>query len=100
MQFLLLLENIKSTHRHLHDAAAKAVNKLLTIRNCLIGFYIVEYEQKGEDRARYGDKLLMHLSKSLNQIGLTEFSERRLREYRLFYQTYPEIRRSPTAILK
>ena len=99
MQFLFLLENIKSTHVHLQDAAAKAVNKLLTIRNWLIGFYIVEYEQQGEDRAQYGERLLIHLSKSLNEIGLTEFSERRLREYRLFYQTYPEIRQSVTAIL-
>ncbi|WP_394349587.1 DUF1016 N-terminal domain-containing protein [Adhaeribacter rhizoryzae] len=65
MQFLLLLENIKSTHVHLHDAAAKAVNKMLTIRNWLIGFYIVEYEQNGEDRAQYGEKLLYTLAKEL-----------------------------------
>lgn len=99
MNFDLLLDSIKSTHLQLQDSAAKAVNKLLTVRNWLIGYYIVEYEQKGEDRARYGEKLLSKLDMALKEIGLTDFSERRLREYRLFYQIYPQIRQSATAIL-
>ena len=36
----------------------KAVNKFASIRNYLIGYYIVEYEQKGLDRAKYDEKLL------------------------------------------
>ncbi len=28
------------------------------MRNWLIGYYIVEYEQRGSDRARYGERLL------------------------------------------
>ena len=55
--FNLLLNSIKSIHLQLQDSAAKAVNKLLTIRNWLIGYYIVEYEQNGEDRAQYGGKI-------------------------------------------
>ena len=53
--FNLLLNSIKSIHQQLQDSAAKAVNKLLTLRNWLIGYYIVEYEQNGEDRAQYGE---------------------------------------------
>lgn len=43
----LLLNSITHTHDHLQDVAAKAVNRLLTIRNWVIGYYIVEYEQNG-----------------------------------------------------
>ncbi len=97
--FNQLLENIKSIHLQLQESAAKAVNKLLTIRNWLIGYYIVEYEQYGEDRAKYGEKLLKNLEIGLKELGLHELSERRLREVRLFYQKYPQIWQSVTAIL-
>ena len=96
MQFLLLLENIKSTHVHLHEAAAKAINKLLTIRNWLIGYYIVEYEQKGEDRAQYGEKLLYTLAKELTS---EKISYRHLQLCRQFYFVYPQIGQSLTDLL-
>jgi hypothetical protein len=35
---------------------SKQVNSVYTMRNWLIGHYIVEYEQHGEDRAAYGDR--------------------------------------------
>lgn len=52
--------------------AAHAVNLSLTARNWLIGHYIVEYEQHGEDRAQYGNALLKALAKRLNRRGLGE----------------------------
>ncbi|MDO8447020.1 MAG: PDDEXK nuclease domain-containing protein [Deltaproteobacteria bacterium] len=88
MNFNLLLDSIKSTHLQLQDNAAKAVNKLLTVRNWLIGYYIVEYEQKGEDRAQYGEKLLEQLARNLNEEGL---SFRNLKLFRQFYVAYPQI---------
>jgi predicted nuclease of restriction endonuclease-like (RecB) superfamily len=95
--FNLLLKSIKSIHLQLQDSAAKAVNKLLTIRNWLIGYYIVEYEQNGEDRAQYGEMLLERLAEDLNQPSL---SFRNLKLYRQFYLTYPQIWQSVTAIFK
>lgn len=95
--FTLLLNSIKSIHLQLQDSAAKAVNKLLTIRNWLIGYYIVEYEQNGEDRAQYGEMLLERLAEDLNQPSL---SFRNLKLYRQFYLTYPQIWQSVTAIFK
>ena len=71
--------------------AVKAVNRALTLRNWLIGFYIVEFEQKGEDRSVYGDRLLAELSKALAIKGL---SETNLRLNRQFYNTYPQIRQT------
>lgn len=81
----------------LQNSAAKAVNKLLTIRNWLIGYYIFEYEQNGEDRAQYGEMLLERLAEDLNQPSL---SFRNLKLYRQFYLTYPQIWQSVTAIFK
>ncbi len=95
--FNILLSNIKSIHLQLQDSAAKAVNKLLTIRNWLIGYYIVEYEQNGEDRAQYREMLLERLAESLNQHRL---SFRNLKLFRQFYLTYPQIWQSVTAIFK
>jgi len=88
MNFNLLLDSIKSTHLQLQDSAAKAVNKLLTVRNWLIGYYIVEYEQKGEDRAQYGERLLDSIVKGLPDLKLSPTS---LRLCRQFYQYYPQI---------
>jgi hypothetical protein len=72
-------------------SAAHAVNVSLTVRNWLIGYYIVEFEQNGEDRAKYGEKLLLNLEKTLNAKGMTE---RRFREYRRLYTVYLPVRRS------
>ena len=88
MNFDLLVHTIHDTHTTLQQSAIKAINKHLTIRNWLIGFYIVEFEQKGEDRARYGEKLLQNLADSLNQNSL---SYRNLRLFRQFYLLYPQI---------
>lgn len=81
-----LSTTIQQVHLTLQASAANAVNKTLTIRNWLIGYYIVEYEQKGQDRAEYGTNLLSNLAKRLNSIkGL---DERSLRNIRQFYSVY------------
>jgi hypothetical protein len=89
MNFELLIDTIAKTHSHFQQQAAKAVNVSLTLRNWLIGYYIVEFEQKGEDRAKYGKKLLANLAKRCTSIkGL---DERTFRNFRLFYLYYPQI---------
>ncbi|MBW8050081.1 MAG: DUF1016 domain-containing protein [Cytophagales bacterium] len=65
MKLEQLIESIELTQNSLQQKALSAVNQLATIRNWLIGYYIVEFEQKGEERAKYGDKLLKTLSKEL-----------------------------------
>jgi predicted nuclease of restriction endonuclease-like (RecB) superfamily len=72
----------------LQAQAAHAVNLSLTARNWLVGYYIVEFEQHGEDRAKYGDKLINRLAKEINRKG---FEPRRLREYRQVYIVYPQL---------
>ena len=91
MKFDRLVSTIRQTHALLQQSAVKAINKHLTIRNWLIGFYITEFEQKGEERAAYGEKLLGNLSASLRENGLFNMNERELRRYRTFYLAYPAL---------
>ncbi len=89
--FDILVGSILDTHAYCHQSAAKAINLHLTVRNWLIGYQIVEYEQNGDDRAKYGGKLLGTLAKKLQESKLANTNERELRRYRLFYQVYPQL---------
>lgn len=97
MNFSALVQSIQKTHDALQQQAVKAVNHSLTIRNWLIGFYIVEFEQNGEDRALYGERLLQMLAERLNNKGL---SYRSLKLFRQFYQLYPQIGQTVSAQLQ
>ena len=88
MNFESLVGHINQVHDVLQAQAAHAVNLSLTARNWLVGYYIVEYEQHGEDRAKYGDNLINRLAKDINRKG---FEPRRLREYRQIYIVYPQL---------
>jgi predicted nuclease of restriction endonuclease-like (RecB) superfamily len=91
-----LVRSIREVDRDLAAQAKRAVNVSLTLRNWLIGCGIVEYEQRGADRASYGERLLANLSARLVQDGVSRAEERELRRYRQFYQTYPQIREALT----
>lgn len=88
MTFELLAQHIESIQSALQQQAAHAVNLSLTARNWLMGCYIVEFEQNGEDKAQYGTKLLKRLEERLHTKGLTE---RRFREFRRLYLVYPQL---------
>ena len=96
MKFDKLVASIQNTHDGLQRAAVKAVNRSLTVRNWLIGLYIVEFEQKGQDRAKYGERLLPELAASVKIRGL---SETNLRLCRQFYIAYPHLLSAIKAVL-
>ncbi len=73
------------------DRAAVAVNQALVLRNWLIGAYIVEFEQNGADRAKYGARLLDTLARDLATKGVKNLGFTTLKMCRLFFQTYPSI---------
>ncbi len=84
--FSKLISTIEQVHVQLQASAANAVNQSLTIRNWLIGYYIVEFEQNGEDRAVYGDKLIERLAEKLNHIkGIDRRSIFKFRQFYIFY---------------
>ena len=82
MDFDKLYKSVEKLDAAFEDNTAKAINRNITARNWLIGFYIVHYEQKGQDRAKYGAKTLQTLAERLNKKSL---SYRNLRLYRQFY---------------
>jgi len=86
--FEILAERVKNVHDATSSVAKGAVNQLLTIRNWAIGYYIVEYEQEGWDRAKYGARLLQNLADKLSIKGLDRSM---LNVCRLFYIKYPQI---------
>lgn len=96
MKLTQLVLAIESAHRTLRTRAAQSVNTALTIRNWMIGFYIVEFEQKGEDRAEYGDRLLETLTAKLRARAVPGVSKTALILFREFYKAYPQIRQTLT----
>lgn len=91
MDFLGLVEQIDFSQQVLRKKALESVNQLLVMRNWLIGFHIVNFEQKGADRAAYGEKLIPRLAQELRKRGIKGMSETNLKLFRILYQTYPQI---------
>jgi len=88
VNFNLISQKIQQLHASLYKSAVSAVNTHITIRNWIIGFYIVELEQNGSDKATYGEKLLPKLASTIKIKGL---SAPELSRCRQFYLIYPEI---------
>ncbi len=86
--FQQLVELCQRTHREMQIRAGRTVDTFLVVRNWLFGWYIVEYEQRGADRAEYGRRFLGTLSKRLQHLGIRGSSTTRLKLYRAFYQEY------------
>lgn len=84
-----LVAAISLAHEQTQSQAAQAVNVALTLRNWLVGYHIFEYEQQGQDRAKYGEKLLENLAKDLSKKLGKGFTQRILETARQFYVGYP-----------
>jgi predicted nuclease of restriction endonuclease-like (RecB) superfamily len=81
-------------------AAARSVNALMTATYWEIGRRVVEFEQGGENRAAYGQALLVRLSGDLTKRFGRGFGVDNLELMRLFYQTYPPAAISESLIRK
>lgn len=90
---IALLESARST-------AARSVNALMTACYWEIGRRIVEFEQGGQERAEYGDAVLLRLAGDLSARFGSGFSRRNLQQMRLFYLAWPpeQIWQTPSAI--
>ncbi len=65
MNFQILQKQIQFTHHQIYLSTIKSVNTHLSLRNWLIGYYIIEFEQKGKDKAKYGTNLIKELSRNI-----------------------------------
>ncbi|HMO64211.1 MAG TPA: PDDEXK nuclease domain-containing protein [Verrucomicrobiota bacterium] len=92
MNYDTLITAISDAHQHAQAGTAGAVNRHLILRNWLIGAYIIEFEQNGQDRARYGAGLLKRPAGDLKSREIFGLGSSMLKDCRTFYRLYPQIR--------
>ena len=83
-----LITNIGSILEKGRQQTYRAVNEILVKTYWEIGRQIVEYEQKGKEKAEYGSSLLNNLSKDLKEKYSKGFSRSNLQYMRLLYLKY------------
>lgn len=88
MNFDQLITQLQTLDGSLKQQVAQTANIGLTLRNWLVGAYIVEFEQNGEERANYGASLLPKVADKLKIKGLNRSNLEFCR--RLFWD-YPQI---------
>jgi len=84
-----LLNKIGLTYTNAKSKAVNAVNIELINAYWSIGKHIIDFEQSGNIKAEYGDKLLLGLSKDLSLKYGKGFSRSNLQYMRLLYKCYP-----------
>ena len=91
-----LFDRVVSILEEARSNAVRSVNNSMVIAYWLIGREIVQEIQGGEDRAKYGEKVIEQLSSQLKEKYGRGFSITNLRYFRTFYTVYsyrkPEIR--------
>jgi predicted nuclease of restriction endonuclease-like (RecB) superfamily len=94
---LTRIQQILAQARH---RALQTVNAAMVAAYWHVGREIVEEEQRGQDRAGYGERLMRELSANLTREFGKGFSVTNLQYIRQFYLTYldrvPEIHHSPS----
>lgn len=89
-EYVRLVAHISELWENAKAKAAIAVNTELIDTNWQTGQYIVEFEQDGNTKAKYGDKLLINLSKDLTRRCGKGFSRSALTYMRKFYLAFPK----------
>ena len=85
-------EDIANKIGHLIEEARKQtyiqINTIMVKTYWKIGRTIIEEEQDGKIKAKYGENLILNLSKELTKTYGKGFSERNLRDFRKFYTEF------------
>lgn len=89
MTFEQIVTQIEKVHIEMQQYAVRQVDNALTMRNIIIGYYIVDFEQNGLDRATYGANTIKLLAIRLKHIK--GISAPQLYRFREFYLVYPQI---------
>jgi DUF1016 N-terminal domain len=94
-----IVNEIKDILLRARQNAYRSINKIMVEAYWLIGRRIIEEEQGGNRKAKYGNALIITLSRKLqNEFG-KGFSERNLEQMRVFYLEYP-IPQTVSAVLR
>jgi len=94
MKYTALVKAIHSATAQMQGRAAVAVNQALVLRNWLVGEWILEFQEHGTDRAKYGTRLLETLAEDLKAKEIKGFTAAVLRQCRSFCALYPQIRQT------
>ena len=89
-QYQELISDIGGLLANARQHIASSVNIILVETYWQIGRYIVEYEQKGAERAEYGSNLLNRLSNDLTLKYGKDFGKSNLLYMRKLYITFPK----------
>ena len=84
------IQDIRQMLRQARQQAYSAVNSAMVEAYWNIGRRIVEEEQKGRERAEYGEGLIKELSRQLTGEFGKGFSAANLRNFRQFYLIFPD----------
>lgn len=87
-EYVRLVSDISGLWEKAKEKAAFAVNTELLEANWQTGRYIVEFEQGGNTKARYGKQLITNLAKDLTRMRGRGFSRSNLIYMRKFYLTF------------
>ena len=83
-----LIEKISELLKNARNKVVSVVNQTIVLTYFEIGRMIVEEEQKGKERANYGQQLLAEISQRLTSEFGKGFSKRNVEQMRQFYMTY------------
>jgi len=89
MKFPDLIAQISKIDEVARLAAGQTLQQTLSLRNWLIGANVVEFEQAGEDRAQYGQRLMHTLAHMLGKAGCQGLSVSNLKNFRQLALAYP-----------
>lgn len=89
--FDALVDGLARIQLRAREAAVRSVDEILTLRNWLIGAWIVAYEQEGADRARYGEGLIDALAAAFTARGVGGLGRSNLKNYRQIALTWPTL---------
>ncbi len=90
MRYEKLVSLIESLISEGKEYSRREVNRAIIYVYWHIGRYIVEFEQGGRERAKYGTGLIEKLSEDLTNTMDKGYSVRNLKLFRKFYLTFPK----------
>ena len=70
------------------QSVVRSINKAEAVTNFIIGAWIVEVQQGGEKRAKYGEQVVSRLSEALSTEFGRGYSPETIKNIRKFYQVY------------
>jgi len=90
-QVVKFFDNVASLIEQARSFVGRTADRTISVIYFEIGRMIVEEEQGGAARAKYGHRLLTELSAYLSERLGKGFSETNLKNFRKFYQTYAQV---------